>query len=212
MEADSHDVDSLDSRPQSEDSLEHSRDSLGGPRIIMLDNDQFIAAVFVEDVSSLAQETEAAAVEAESCQQVVMVEAAAEEVESGSQEQIVDTEVLTSSDITTETFTAAVETCKEQVTEMVVTVEESTEESFAATEDVVTEAVASGEMSAAAQVEESEEELPVSETDCVKVGCYKSLDQKKGDIHDFQDGTASDLDMQERDPETRIDLVNSFSI
>ena len=111
MEADSQDVDSLDSRPQSEDSLEHSRDSLGGPQIIMLDNGQFVAAVFVEDVSSLAEvETEAAAVEAESCQQVVMVEAAAEEVVevemSGSQEQIMDTEVLASSDITTETSTS----------------------------------------------------------------------------------------------------------
>ena len=62
------------------------------------------------------------------------------------------------------------------------------------------------------QVEESEEELPDSETDCVMVGCYKSLYQKKVDFHDFQDGTASDLEMQERDPETRIDLVNNFSI
>ena len=110
MEADSQDVDSLDSRPQSEDSLEHSRDSLGGPQMIMLDNGQFVAAaVFVEDVSSLAEvETEAAAVEAESCQQVVMVEAAeVVEVEmSGSQEQIMDTEVLASSDITTETSTS----------------------------------------------------------------------------------------------------------
>ena len=43
MEADSQDVDSLDSRPQSEDSLEHSRDSLGGPQMIMLDNGQFVA-------------------------------------------------------------------------------------------------------------------------------------------------------------------------
>ena len=109
MEADSQDVDSLDSRPQSEDSLEHSRDSLGGAQMIMLDNGQFVAAVFVEDVSSLAEvETEAAAVEAESCQQVVMVEAAeVVEVEmSGSQEQIMDTEVLASSDITTETSTS----------------------------------------------------------------------------------------------------------
>ena len=36
---------------------------------------------------------------------------------------------------------------------------------------------------------------------------------KKGDFHDFQDGTASDLEIQERDPETRIDMVNNnFSI
>ena len=46
------------------------------------------------------------------------------------------------------------------------------------------------------QVEESEEELPDSETDCVMVGCYKSLHQRKVDFHDFQDSMASDLEMQ----------------
>ena len=46
------------------------------------------------------------------------------------------------------------------------------------------------------QVEESEEELPGSETDCVTVGRYKSLLQRKVDFHDFQDSMASDLEMQ----------------